>query len=368
MILLSKRIRNIKESGIRKVFDLAAGDKGKYINFSIGQPHFRVPKQLRKAMADAVEGGANKYAPTRGIPELQQKIAKKLVIENNIQASPDDVIVTSGVSGALFLLFGSILDPGDEVIVPDPYFVLYKEIIIFLGGTPVYLDTYPDFRIDPKKLKKLITKKTKALIINSPNNPTGMVYAKQELSGIADVAEENNLLIISDEIYEKFDYDNKFFSIASIYKNTITLNGFSKSLAVTGWRVGYAHGPSEIIEAMNKLQQYTFVCAPTLAQFAIAKVWSAVDLNKEYEQYRVKRDGLYRALKDKYDFLKPEGAFYAFIKISKGDKYFIDKLISQKLLVVPGEAFSNKKGYFRISFAIDDKELKRGLAVLRSVC
>ena len=364
--MLSKRIKKIKSSSIRKVFDLATKNKGEFINFAIGQPRFKVPDELKRAMADAVQNGANKYAPTQGIQELREKVAEKLRVENNIQASSDDIIITSGTSGGIFLALSSILNPGDEVIIPDPYFTLYKEIIAFLDGVPTFLDTYQTFRIDPEKLKRLITEKTKALIINSPNNPTGIVYSQKELSDLAKIAKKNNLLIISDEIYEKFNYDRKFFSVGGIYENTITLNGFSKSYAITGWRVGYAHAPGKIIQTMNKLQQYTFVCAPAPAQAALAKAFN-VNLNEEYQKYRLKRDVLYQELEDKYQIYKPEGAFYLFVKMPPGRKQFVDELINHKLLVVPGEAFSNRNDYFRISFAVEDDALEKGIKILRDL-
>ena len=366
MNILSEKVNNIKSSSIRKMFELAVKNKGEFINFAIGQPHFPVPEKLKKAVQKAVQDNLNMYAPTQGIPELREKIAKKLYTENKIEAKPEDIIITSGVSGALFLVFGSILNSGDEVIIPDPYFTLYKELVTFLGGTPVYLNTFPNFRIDPEKLDRLISEKTKAVIINSPNNPTGITLSKEELKKIASVVKKYNLLVISDEIYEKFDYEKKFFSIGSIYKNTITLNGFSKNYAITGWRVGYAHGPSKIIQAMNKLQQYTFVCAPLPAQVALTGSWG-IDLEKEYKKYRAKRDILYQKLKDKYDIYKPEGAFYVFVKIPKGHKNFINELIKKKVLVVPSEAFSNRKDYFRISFAVSDDDLKKGIKILNNL-
>jgi len=243
----------------------------------------------------------------------------------------------------------------------------------------VSLDTYPansgagqDFHIDPEKLEKLITPacagqapKTKAILLNSPNNPTGAVYTKEELEKIADIARKNDLLVISDEIYEKFDYDNNFFSIGSIYKKTVTLNGFSKSHSITGWRVGYAHGPKEIIEAMNKLQQYTFVCSPSFAQFALAEELSP-EIG-EIENYKKKRDFVYENLRDKYELNIPEGAFYAFVKIPESQKDFVNKCIKNKLLVVPGNVFSDRNDYFRISFAADDEMLKKGIEILKSL-
>ncbi|PIR13273.1 aspartate aminotransferase [Candidatus Falkowbacteria bacterium CG11_big_fil_rev_8_21_14_0_20_39_10] len=364
--MLSKRIKKIKESGIRKFFDLAAENKGSFIDLSIGQPHFPVSAKLKKAAKIAIDSNCNSYTSSAGRPDLRKKIAAKLRAENNISAKPEEIIMTAGVSGALFLAFGACLDPGDEIIVPDPYFVFYKEILTFLGIKIVFLDTYPDFHIDSEKLKKLITPKTKAILLNSPNNPTGAVYTKEELKKIAQIAKKRNLLIISDEIYEKFDYDDKFFSIGSIYKNTLTLNGFSKSQAITGWRLGYAHGPQYIIEAMKKLQQYSFICAPSLVQAALETEMN-LSLSEEIKKYKAKRDFVYENLKDKFDLNRPEGAIFAFVKIPKGKKNFSEKLMDNKLLAVPGKVFSKKSNYFRISFAVDDKILKKGVQILRKL-
>ena len=241
--ILSNRVNRIEESGIRKVFALVAKNKNEYINLSIGQPHFPVPQKLKEAVKRAVDLGANVYTATCGRQVLREKIAKKLNKKNNIKASAEDIIITGGTSGAIFLLFSCIFNKHDEVILFDPYFVSYKQILNFWGVKAVFLDTYPDFHLHCEKIEKLISKKTKAIIINTPNNPTGAVYGKEELKSLADVARKHNLLIISDEIYEKFDYENKFFSIGQFYDTTISLNGFSKSLSITGWRVGYAHGP-----------------------------------------------------------------------------------------------------------------------------
>jgi aspartate aminotransferase/aminotransferase len=361
--MLSERIKRIEESGIRKIFHLAVNNKGEYTNLSIGQPHFPASDSLKKAAKQAIDNNFNSYLPTAGLPSLQEKIVKKLERENQIKAIPDEIIITTGTSGGIFLALSSILDEGDEVILPDPYFVLYKEVLSFLGAKIVYHDTYPDFHLDANALEKLITPKTRVIIINSPNNPTGAVYSKEELGRIAEIAKKHDLIILSDEIYEKFDYDNKFTSIGGFYNKTITLNGFSKSHSITGWRLGYAHGPREIIAAMNKLQQYTYVCAPSVAQAAIDNDFD-VDIEKELKAYKAKRDYAYDKLKDKYELNSPEGAFYAFIKAPNGQTNFVDKLIEKKLLVVPGQVFSHRGNYFRISFAATDETLERGVEIL----
>lgn len=361
--MLSKRINKIETSGIRKIFELAAKNKGEYVNFSIGQPHFETPNLLKEAAQRAIAENFNSYTPTKGLPDLRQEIAQNLKQTRGVEANSDNVIITAGTSGAIFLLFSAIFDAGDEVILPDPYFVLYKQVLDFLEVKTVFLDTYPDFHIDSDKLESLVTDKTKAIIINSPNNPTGAVYGKQEIEGVVEVAEKNDLIIISDEIYEAFDYDNQFFSPASIYDKTFVLSGFSKSHSITGWRVGFAHGSSEVIEAMNKLQQYTFVCAPSFAQKAL--IGNTKEFSKqEIDNYKQKRDLVYRELKKDYNFIRPEGAFYAFVEIPEKESEFIKKCLDNKLLVVPGSVFSRKSSHFRISFAVDDQQLKKGLEIL----
>ncbi len=363
-MILSKRIQKIESSGIRKVFDLAAKNKGKYVNFSIGQPHFETPKKLKISAQKAISDNCNAYTPTKGILKLREEISENLKKTRKIKANPENIIVTAGTSGAIFLLFSSIFDPGDEVILPDPYFVMYQQMLNFLGVKIKYLDTYPDFHINSKKLEKLINKKTKAIVLNSPNNPTGAVYTKSEIKNIVEVAKKNDVLIISDEIYDAYNYDQNFFSPASIYAKTIILSGFSKSHSITGWRIGYAYASNEIIEAMNKLQQYTFVCAPSFAQFAMLGNIDSIPKN-EIANYKNKRNFVYENLKDLYEINMPEGAFYAFIKIPKDQKNFLEKLLKNNLLVVPGEVFSQKKGYFRISFAVPDSELKKGIDILK---
>ncbi len=366
-VQISSRVNKLEESGIRKVFELAAKGGDNLINLAIGQPHFSTPTGLKKAAQIAIDNNFNNYMPTQGYLPLREKIVEKLNNKNHIKASAKNIIITAGVSGGIFLLFSSVLNEGDEVILPDPYFVLYKEVLEFLGVKIVLLDTYPKFRIDSKKLEKLVTKKTKLIIVNTPNNPTGVVYSKSELEGVAKVAKKYDLLIMSDEIYEEFDYDKKFFSVGSIYDKTITLNGFSKSHSVTGWRVGYAHGPAEIIEAMNKLQMYTFICAPSFAQVALVNNFEPVELKQEFKNYKKKRDFVYNSLKNKYELNISEGAFYAFICHSRGGgdpENFTKELLDKKLLVVLGNVFSKRNDYFRLSFAVSDEVLKKGVDIL----
>jgi aspartate aminotransferase/aminotransferase len=366
--MISNRISTIEESPIRKIFDIAAQNKDKnLINLSIGLPDFDAPDELKKNAINAINNGLNRYTPSQGMPELREKISSKLNKENNIKCNPDNIIVTTGTSGALFLAFNALLDPGDEIIMPDPYFVLYKQLARFIGSKPVFLDSHPDFKLDVDELNNVITKKTKAILLNTPNNPTGVVYSANELKQIAKLAEENNITIISDEVYEKFVYDEEHVSIGKYYNNTFTLNGFSKSHAITGWRLGYLCAPSEYIDPMVKLQQYSFVCAPSFAQKAVADSFN-VDLTPKINEYRKKRDMIYNGLKDKFNVTKPGGAFYIYPEApNKDGTKFVDKCIKNKLLVVPGSAFSEKNTHFRISFAAKDKDIEKGIDILNNI-
>lgn len=362
--MISNRMSKIDASGIRKVFELSSKLQNP-INLSIGQPDFDVPEFLKEEAIKAIKDGFNKYTVTQGILSLRERIAQKLFEENNIKISPENIIVTSGVSGGLLLVFNVLLDIGDEIIIFDPYFVLYKHLVNFIGAIPVIIDTYPSFAIDFDKVKQAITRKTKAILINSANNPTGKVYSKEELVEIKNIAEENNLVVISDEIYEKFCYDKKYFSIGSIYTKTVTLNGFSKSFAMTGWRIGYASGPSTIIQEMNKLQQYSFVCAPSFVQKAAILAFD-LDMSFYIEEYKKKRDFVYNGLKEKFEVEKPDSTFYIFPNVNDTEN-FVVKLIANNVLVVPGNVFSEKNTHFRISFATSFENLKKGIEIINKI-
>ncbi len=360
MNLISKRVQNFQSSGIRKIFDLAVSLKNP-INFSIGQPDFGVTKAVQIQTIEAINKNLSHYTPTFGIEALRKKIAEKLLKENSIKTDRRNILVTSGTSAAIFLALSVLVDPDDEVIIPDPYFVEYPELTKFLEGKPIFLDTYPNFQIDPKKLEKLITKKTKVIIINSPNNPTGAVYSEEILRKIAEIGRKNNLIIISDEIYEKFIYDNKtHFSIGSIYKNTITVNGLSKSGGMTGWRLGWASGPKDIISKMGELQQYTIVCAPSIVQYGALAAFESPNHAKEYQQ---KRDIIFNLLSKKFETVKPEGAFYIMPKVGDGEK-FAEWAIKNNCLLIPGSVFSRKNTHIRISFATSNETLEKGAKIL----
>ena len=351
----------IDSSGIRKVFDLAAELKDP-VNLSIGQPDFDVPASVREAAKRAIDRGLNKYTVTQGIPELNSAIRAQLKRDKSYE--PEAIFVTSGVSGALMLAFLVLFDPGDEVLIPDPYFVMYKHLVNLTGATPRFVDTYPDWKATAARIAPHVNKKTKAIVINSPCNPTGAVMNGQELREVADLAARHNLLLITDEIYDAFVYDEPYCSVAPMYARTLLVSGLSKSHAMTGWRLGYAAGPAEIIGEMVKLQQFSFVCAPSFAQHAAVQALN-VDTRQYRDDYRRKRDMIYEGLRDKFDVQRPGGAFYIFPRVPWGnDREFVAEAIRNNLLVIPGSVFSERDTHFRISYAASDDTIRRGIEIL----
>ena len=364
---LSERARAIEGSGIRRVFDLGASLRDP-VNFSIGQPDFPVPVEVREAAKRAIDQGWNRYTPTQGIGPLREKVAQKLRQENGVEADPDNVLITSGSSGGIFLAFASLLNPGDEIIIADPYFVMYTQLAAFFGARAVLIDTYPTFQIDPDRVRAAITPRTKAILVNSPNNPTGAVYPESTLREIAAIAERNGIIAISDEVYEPFTYDDvRHFSIGSVYPDTITLNAFSKSHALTGWRIGYACGPIAIIEKFKELQQYTFVCAPSFAQVAAI---TALEMGPadDVRVYARRRDLMYAGLRDVFEVTKPQGSFYIMPRVAAEDATaFVERAIAANVLLIPGSVFSARSTHVRLSFATAEAQIERGLAVLREL-
>ena len=365
--ILADRTNFIDASGIRKVFALAASLKDP-VNFSIGQPDFDVPQQLKDEAIKAIKAGQNKYSQTEGDRLLQQKIAEH--VRDELGWKNPSILVTSGVSGALLLAFMTLVNPGDEVIIPDPYFVIYKHVINMLGGKCVFIDTYPDFKLPLEKVSHAVTDRTKMIILNSPCNPTGAVYSHRQIKALAEIAAEKDILVLTDEIYEKFCYDGDCPSIAHYYDKALLMRGFSKAYAMTGWRLGFiaAHEAlTNIVEQMTKIQQYTFVCAPTPFQKAAAAALD-YDVSDFVNAYRKKRDLIYEGLKDKFELIKPAGAFYAFVKApSQPATLFVEKAIANNLLIIPGSVFSEKDTHFRISYATSDDKIQQGIEILRSL-
>lgn len=361
---IAERMSLFDSSGIRKVFELASKMTDP-INLSIGQPDFDVPQPVQDAAVEAIRSRKNGYALTQGMPVLREKLAARVAAEYS--HADRNVFVTSGTSGALVLVMMALVNPGDEVIVFDPYFVMYPPLIGLVGGKTVLVDTQPDFRIDPDRLRAAITPRTKAILFNSPGNPTGFVAPEADVRLVAEVAAERNIALVSDEIYRQFCYDDPFVSPAQFNEQTIVIDGFSKSHAMTGWRVGFAHGPSQVIEQMIKLQQYSFVCAPQPMQWAAATALE-VDISQEIAAYARKRDRLYEALKDDYDLVRPGGAFYMFPRAPHGTgTQFVERAIENQLLIIPGNIFSRHNTHFRISYAAADATIDRGIEVFKKL-
>ena len=362
---ISQRSESFDSSGIRKVFDLAAKLENP-INLSIGQPDFDVPEAVQQAAIEAITSGKNGYTPTQGLPVLRDKLQTE--IDERYGHDDRQVSVTSGTSGGLVMALFALVNPGEEVIVFDPYFVMYEPLVNMVGGKCVLIDTYPDFRMDVAKVEAAITPRTKLIMANSPTNPTGMVASAEDQKQLAELAARHNIVLLSDEIYRHFCYDDPFSSPAEYNENTLVLDGFSKSHAMTGWRLGFAHGPREIIETMIKLQQYTFVCAPQPAQWAGA-VAMDVDVSPQMADYRRKRDRLLSGLSGHYEIIKPGGAFYAFPKVPAGETAgdFVARAIDRGLLIIPGNIFSRRDTHFRISYAADDAVIDRGIEVLQEL-
>ena len=375
--LLSHKARSIDASGIRKVFDLPAHLKDP-INLSIGQPDFPVPDVLKRAAIEAIEHNRNGYTQTQGCPELLHAIWQRLASEVGWTHDAKhglSAIVTSGTSGALVLGMMCLLNEGDEAIVPDPYFVMYPQLAALTGGKIVLCDTYPDFRMTAERIEPLITSRTKCVLVNSPGNPTGVVLTGREMSDIVDLCRAKGILLISDEIYDEFTFsefreNDRFPTPASMTKDCLLIRGFGKTYGCTGWRLGYVAGPHEIVQSIAKLQQYTYVCAPSMAQYAAAKAYE-VDMRPWVDRFEKRRDTVLEAFDGVANVARPGGAFYAFVEVPPAlgitATQFVERAIEQSVLVIPGKVFSTRDTHFRLSFAAKEETLARGLSILRGL-
>ncbi|MEM8737432.1 MAG: aminotransferase class I/II-fold pyridoxal phosphate-dependent enzyme [Planctomycetota bacterium] len=371
---ITDRLRAIDSSGIRRVFDLAAS-LADPVNLSIGQPDFDVPEPIRRAAADAIHAGANRYTQTQGIAQLRSRLTDELLREfpntlgPSLASGDSSLLVTSGVSGGLLLALMTCVGPGDEVLIPDPYFVMYKHLVTLAGATPVYVDTYPDFQVTAARLAAAVTERTKLVLFNTPSNPTGVVAPPEVAGEVAAFCAEHRLLLLSDEIYDVFQYtqDPRLPSPLAHCPDVLLMRGFSKTYAMTGWRLGYAVGPAAILEQMTKLQQYSFVCAPSMAQVAGAMALD-LDMSGHVAAYARKRDRLVERLSPHYDLAVPGGAFYAFPQVPPAlgltGTQFVERAVAQNLLIIPGAVFSERDTHFRLSYACDDATLDRGLDIL----
>ncbi len=382
---VAQRAKAIDASGIRRVFDLAASLKDP-VNLSIGQPDFDVPSQIKASAITAIEQGFNRYTVTQGMRPLLDRVNQIISTEfphwqqagTGSGSEGYSSLITSGVSGGLVLAMLACVGPGDEVIIPDPFFVMYKHLVTLAGATAVYVDTYPDFQTTAVRLEKAITPRTKLILFNSPSNPTGVVSTPTVLKEVAELAHKHNVLVIADEIYDDFCYEKQSVpgakdakprcpSLASYTDQILLMRGYSKTWGMTGWRLGWVAGPKPIIEQMTKLQQYSFVCAPSMVQVAGVKALD-VDMSEHVAAYARKRDRVVSRLKGSYELTTPGGAFYAFPKVPEKlgltGQQFVEKAIAENLLIIPGNVFSQRDTHFRISYACDDAMLDRGLDIL----
>lgn len=349
------------------------------IGLGAGEPDFNTPQHIIDAAIDAMNKGFTKYTPTGGLPALKKSIIDKFKEDQNITYNPNEIIVCSGAKHALYTLFQVILDEGDEVIIPTPYWVSYPEQVKLAGGKPVYVDGVEEneFKITPEQLAGAITDRTKAVIINSPSNPTGMIYSKEELEEIGKVCLDNNILIVSDEIYEKLTYNRKHYSIAELSlelkENTIVINGVSKSHSMTGWRIGYAAGNKEIISAMTNLASHSTSNPTSIAQYGTIAAYNGSqepveEMRKAFEE---RLDIIHAKLTQIPGFtcIKPQGAFYLFANAKEAakasgyesvDQFVATLLEEEKVALIPGSGFG-APDYVRLSYATSLELLEKAI-------
>ena len=377
--MLTDRINTLSESITIAISTLAGELKAQgkdIISFSAGEPDFDTPRVIKDAAIAAINEGFTKYTAVDGIPALKAAIANKLKRDNDLSYAPNQIITNNGAKHSLFNLFAAVIQKGDEVIIPSPYWVTYPELVLYYGGTVVEIETHDDnaFKITPQQLKDALTPKTKMIVLTSPSNPTGAVYSREELVALGKVLEGTDVIVASDEMYEKLIYDGSFTSAAAVsedmYKRTVTINGLSKSVAMTGWRFGYmaAHN-TELIQATKKLQSQSTSNINSITQkAAIAGLNGSADEDIEMMRvaFKERRDEAVKLINaiEGLSVYKPDGAFYLFVNIkelSNDSMDFCKQLLEKKgVAVVPGVGFGSE-GYFRFSFATDIESIRKGI-------
>ena len=378
-MLLSDRIQTLSPSLTIAISSLARNLKAQgkdVLSFSAGEPDFGTPQRIKDEAIKAINEGFTQYTAVAGIPELLEAVAAKLKRDNDLEYAPSDIIVSNGAKQSLFNLFQATLNPGDNVIIPAPYWVTYPELVKYAGAIPVIIDTNEinGFKITAKQLKATITTKTKMLILTSPSNPTGSVYSKEELESLAEVLKGTEIIVASDEMYEKLVYGIDFTATAGIsedmYQRTVTINGLSKSVAMTGWRFGYLASPKkELIAAMNKLQSQSTSNINSITQKAaipalLGEVDAEIEMMREaFEKRAQEAVRLFNEV-DGLSVIAPQGAFYLFVNIkdiSNDSIEFCKELLQETgVAVVPGIGFGSE-GYFRFSFATDITTIREGI-------
>lgn len=368
---ISDKLKLLKPSGIRKFFDIVATKKG-VISLGVGEPDFSTPWSIIDAAFYNMKKGRTHYTSNFGLLEFRQEVCKYLE-KYDLKYDTDEVIATIGGSEAIDLALRSIINPGDEIIVPEPVYVPYRPLSELTGATVVGIDTSKtQFKIDAKELEKLITPKTKAIILCYPNNPTGITMPKKDLEAVAEVLKKHEIWVITDEIYSELIYDEEHTSIASLpgmKERCIYLNGFSKAFAMTGWRIGYVCAPRDLINQMVKIHQYTTLCAPIISQYgAIEALKSAMkDMYSMRESFARRRRLIYEGFKELgMEIVEPKGAMYVFPSIKKyglkGEEFAIRLLEEENVAVVPGDAFGEEfEDYIRCSYATSIEDIKESV-------
>ncbi len=370
--VISSRVRHIPESATMKIADIAAKLRSEgqdIISFSLGEPDFETPENIKRAAKTALDRGETHYTQGSGIPELREAIAEKLKNDNNLDVSPADVLVTTGAKQAIFEAICTLIDEGDEVLLLDPAWVSYSAIVKFAGGKPVMVPVSEQEGYVPVNLQSHMTRNTKLLILNSPCNPTGAVYGKNVIKAAAEAAEDHGVFVLSDEVYEKIIYGAKHHSIGSLIPDrTITINGFSKAYAMTGWRLGYATAPAPILQGMLKIQQHSVSNATSFVQRAGVEALRGDQgaVRAMVVEFKKRRDIMIDGLRKMgIECAPPRGAFYAFAKVSQfGNSVEVtEKLLRDALVAVtPGSAFGpNSEGYVRLSYATSRQNIEDGI-------
>ncbi|WP_211750230.1 aminotransferase class I/II-fold pyridoxal phosphate-dependent enzyme [Paenibacillus sp. Marseille-Q4541] len=376
---ITPKVRDIPPSGIRAFFDLSAGNQD-VISLGVGEPDFDTPEHIRKVCMEALINGATRYTPNAGLPELREEIAGYLQNNFNLRYDPaSEVLVTVGSSEALDLALRAFIAPGDEILLPSPSYIAYSPIVYLNGGIVVEVESRAEdgFKLTAEALRQAITPRSKLIMLNYPNNPTGAIMTAEDWQPIVDIVKENNLLVISDEVYAELTYDRKHVSIASLpgmQERTIVLSGFSKAFAMTGWRIGYACGHQELLAAMLKIHQYTAMCAPVLGQIAaIESLRHGLEaMNEMREAYRERRELLVNGFRSMgMPCHLPEGAFYAFPSIAhtglNSETFALQLLKESGIATVPGHVFgAGGEGHIRCSYSVSTEKISQALERMES--
>lgn len=369
------RLKEVPESGIRRLFELAGRYRG-VISLGIGEPDFDAPQHIKDYAKEGLDRGYSHYTPNNGLKMLRDAVAEKLRRENRIEADPDrNIIITIGGNEALLLSFSTFLRPGDEVLLPSPYFVSYWAVVTLLGGVPVEVPTTLEggFRLDPGRLAEAVTPRTRCIIINSPNNPTGAVLRRKDMEGIAGLAQEHHLRVVSDECYEKLVYSGEghvsMASLGGMAERTITVNSFSKTYAMTGWRLGYCVADEATVAEMVKFQMFLATCPVSFVQYAVARAMgdprSTAAVEAMRREYRARRDYIHKRLGEipGFEVARPEGAFYIFPRSGGDDVSTAERLLRKaRVVVVPGSSFGRYgKGHLRLCYATSKESIAEAM-------